>query len=220
VLFSNLKASYPDFQKVYQTHFREAKFETVLRRNGDFKARKLGLVSVQCLEKQRLRPEKRVQLVQFLLRGDFDSAQGILQESRSLISRVTSTVSSFFSSPGSSKAWQGEMKDRATRLSDSQFLLDMKGVHDKVLKPMIQDIEVLSYSLLSSLIGTTVNSMYRAVVAMQQEFRKTTLQDEIKSKVMKLRNKELREFIRKLNAQSVGRKDPYVLSDIIFIKWK
>ena len=79
---SDLKASYPEFQEIYRNYFQGARFDTVSRRDGDFGARKLRLVSVQHLlgKHQRLRRKKRAKLVQSLLRGDFDRAQRIPEE--------------------------------------------------------------------------------------------------------------------------------------------
>ncbi|KAH9976971.1 hypothetical protein BJV77DRAFT_566984 [Russula vinacea] len=102
------------------------------------------------------------------------------------------------------------MKSLASRLSDSQFLLEMKGVHDEVLRPTICDIEVLSRSLLSSLIDRTADAMARAAAEMQQEIFRRTIQYEIESEEIEQRNEALKEFIRKLNAQLALRKDPVV----------
>ena len=205
---SDLITSCPDFQEVYQRHLQSAKFDTVLRRNRDFEARKLGLVSARhLLEKhQRLSPEKRVQLVQSLHSGDFDGAHGILQESKRLsIFSFGVFFSSRLDSPGG--ALKKEMKTLAARLSDSQFLLDMKGVHDEALQPIIQDIEAFSQSLLLSSIDITVGAMARDVAAIQQEASRRTIQHEIESEEMELRKEALRGFIQKLNACSAAQKE-------------
>jgi hypothetical protein len=198
----------PDFQEVYRSLFQDAKFDTVLRRDNDFEARKLGLVSVRHLEEKglHLHPEKRDQLVQSLLGGDFNNAQCILQETKKFAS-VRAFFSAVLSSPSDGRLLKKEMKSLAADLSDSQFLLQMKGVQDEALHPMIRDIEVLSYSLLSSSIDATVGAMTGAVVAMQKEVSKTTIRHEIESEEMKLRNEALEDLIRKINARSVGRKD-------------
>jgi hypothetical protein len=215
---SNFKTSYPDFQEIYQSHFQGANFDTVLRRDSDFKARKLSLVSVRHLEKiWRLRPEKRVQLVQLLLRGDFNGAQCIIQEAKRFSTLRSLVTAAFGASPSDGGPLKKEMKILAAGLSDSQFLFELKGVHDsdEVLQSMIRDIEVLSYSLLSSLIDTTVGAMAHAVAEMQQEVVKRNLQHEIESEEMKLRNEALKELIRKLNARSAGQKNLCVLYDLI-----
>jgi hypothetical protein len=224
MLLSNLKASCPDFQGVYQNHFQSAKFDTVLRRNRDFEARKLGLVSARhLLEKhRRLSPEKRVQLIQSLLNGDFDGAHGILQETKrfstsTVLTIVASPFNGFFSSPRDSPggALKKEMKAFTARLSDSQFLLDMKGVHEEALQPIIQDIEALSHALLSSSIDITVGAMAREVAEIQQDASRRTIQHDFENEEMKLQNKALREFIHRLNTCSAARKELWVHFDLI-----
>ena len=224
---SDLKASYPDFPKIYRSHLQAAKFDAIslARRDTDFGARKLRLVSVQYLleEHPRLRPERRTQLVQSLLRGDFDSAQSILQaqESKrlsSVLTLVTSPLSVFLSSPSNGGSLKREMKSLAARVSDSQFLLKMKDVDDEVLRPMIQEIEILSHSILSSIIDTTAGTMARVVVAMQHEIFKRSLQYEIESREWKQRSETLLALIRKLNTLSAGRGDWYVISDLSCIR--
>ncbi len=205
---SDLKASHPEFQEIYRSHFLGAKFDTVLRHDGDFEARKLRLVSVQHLlgEHQRLRRKKRAKLVQSLLRGDFDNAQRIVQEPKR--SSVVFTLVA-------SAVGEGEMKSLSARLSDSQFLLEMKDMNDEVLRPMIQETEALSHSLLLSLIDTIVGTMAHAVMAMQKDVFRNTIQHEIEGDEVKLRNEELAGFIRELNTQMALRKDRHVLSNSI-----
>ena len=218
---SDLGASYPDFQKICRSHIQAAKFGTILRRDTDFSDRKLRLVSVQhLLEKHpRLRPERRTQLVQSLLRGDFDSAQLTLQgqESKrfsSVLTLVTSPFSFFYPSPRDGGSLKREMKSLSARISDSQFLTKMKYVDDEVLRPMIQEIEILTHSLLSSVIDTTSGTMAREVVAMQHEAFRRNLQHEIESGERRLQSEALKEFIRKLNTLSARRGDWYVVSGL------
>jgi hypothetical protein len=217
---SDIGASCPNSQEVFRNHFRSARFDTVLRRNRDFQAQKLGLVSVQhlqVLEKhRRLVPEKRVQLVQSLLSGDFDSAQGILQETKkfaAMFAMVATPFSSLFPSPsdGPGGHLKKEMKSIAADLSDSRFLFDLKSVRDEALQPIIQDIQLLSHSLLSSSIDTTVGAMAREAAAMQREALRMTIQHEFESEEMRLQNDALKELIRKVNAFSAGPKELYVL---------
>jgi hypothetical protein len=216
---SDLKASYPDFHEIYRSHFQAAKFDTILRRDTDFLAQKLRLVSVQhLLEKHpRLRPERRTQLVQSLLRGDFDNAQSILQESKrlsSVITLVTSPLSLFLPSPSDGGSLKREMKSFAARISDSQFLLKIKDMDDEVLRPVIQEIEILSHSLLSSIIDTTAGNMARVVVAIQHEVFRRNLRCEIESGEWRQQSEALVAFIRNLNTLSAGRRDWYVVSDL------
>jgi hypothetical protein len=221
MLLSNLNASYPDFQEIYRSHFQCVNFDTVLMCDRDFEARKIILVSARhLLEKhQRLHPEKRAQLAESLLEGDFNTAQCIARETKTGLTMIPSWIRRPFNaisglpSPSDGESLIREMKSLAARNSDSQFLLEMKGVHDEVLRPMIQEIEALSHSLLSSLINTTVDTMARAVMAMQREVFKRTLRCEIENKEMKLQNEALKEFIQKLNARSTERNNQCVYID-------
>jgi hypothetical protein len=90
----------------------------------------------------------------------------------------------------------------------------MKGVDDEVLRPMIQEIEILSHSLLSSIIDTIAGTMSREVVAMQHEGFRRNLQYEVESGERKQQSEALVAFIRKLNTLSTGRRDWYVVSDL------
>lgn len=218
--FSDLKNSYPEFQEIYRSQFQRARFDTTLRRDGDFGALKLRLFSVQHLlgKHQRLRRKKRAKLVQSLLRGDFNSAQRILEEpkrSSVVFTLVASAVGACPPQPSNDETLKREMKSLSARLSDSQFLLELKDVNDELLRPMIQEIEGLSHSLLSPLIDTTVGAMADAVTALQKDVFKRNIQHDIESDEMKRRNEELAGFVRELNAQSAWRKDRYVLSDLI-----
>lgn len=219
---SDLKASFPDFQEIYRSHFQRAKFDNILRRHTDLETRKLRLFSVKhLLEKHpRLRPERRTQLVQSLLTGDFDSAQSILREPKwhsPISSLLTSTLNAFLPPPsdgGTSESLKKEMKSLVAQISDSEFLLKMKDVNDEVLQPMIQELEILFLSLLSSIIDTTAGTMAHAVVAKQLEILQRKLQDQIESEERRLQAEELVVFIRKLNTLSAGRRDWYVVSDL------
>jgi hypothetical protein len=220
IRLSDLKASYPEFQEIYRNHFQSARFDTLLRRDEDFGARKLRLVSVQHLlgKHQRLRRKKRAKLVQSLLRGDFYTAQRILEEpkrSSVVFTLVASAVGACPPPPRNDETLKGEMKSLSARLSDAQFLLEMKDVNDEVLRPMIQEIEALSHSLLSPLIDTTVDAVAHAVMTLQQSVLSKNVQHDIESDEMKRRNEELAGLVRELNAQSAWRKDRHVLSHFI-----
>jgi hypothetical protein len=132
-----------------------------------------------------------------------------------VLTLVTSPFGSgFLPSHSDGGSLKGEMKSLAARNSDSQFLIEMKSVDDEVLLPMIQEIEILSYSLLSSIIDMTAGEMARVVVAMQCEAFRRDLQHKIESGERRLQSEALVELIRKLNTLSAGRKDWYVVSDL------
>jgi len=203
---------YPEFLDTYRKFFQGARFDTALRRNGDFDAWKLCLVSVQHLKEhnKHLRPERRADLIKSLLRGDFDHAQQLLSDdkkSATMLGFLFSVFSTRLPSPSGSESLKEEMKGFAAQLCDSQFLLQLKSLDDKELLPIIQNIETIAHSLLSSLIDETVESMAHEMAAMQQEHCRSAILDGLRIEYMKLRNKVLVEFIRKLNAQSAGRQD-------------
>jgi hypothetical protein len=159
---------------------------------------------------QHLRSERRADLIQSLLDGNFNDAQQLLQDekkSSTVFGLVVRGVSSLLTSPSSAQSLKSEMKVIAAHLSDSQFLLELKGIDDQQLLPMKQDIEALAHSLLSSIIDKTVGVMTHEVVAMQQEHCRRAIWDELKRDEMKLRNEVLVEFIRELNARSARPQD-------------
>lgn len=107
---SDLKESFPEFQEIYRNYFQGARFDTVLMRDGDFGARKLRLVSVQYIlgKYQRLRRKKRAKLIQSLLRGDFNSAQRILEEQKTssvVFTFVASAVGACSLSPSNEESF-------------------------------------------------------------------------------------------------------------------
>jgi len=261
IYLSDLEAIYPEFANIYQKLLRDARLDSELRRNGDFQAWKLRLVSVRYLlgKHRHLRPERRADLIQSLLEDDFNHVLWLLQDDEisPVFGLVVAAVGAFLYflfrsidvrwggaaflcalaylatqmaspkarvrepvrpggvelepdallSPVIAESLKREMKVLAAQLSDSQFLLELKGVDNKELLPTIQDIETLVHSLHSSLIDKTVGALTHTVVAMQQEHRKRAIQDELKNEEMKLRNEVLVGFIRGLNVQLARRQD-------------
>lgn len=211
---SGFEARYPEFSNIYRKLFQDARFDTALRRNREFEARKLRLVSVQQLkEHQHLRPERRADLIQSLLQGDFDRAQRLLSDDKkpaTILRIIFPSLGTRLPSHSGAEPLKKKMKDFATQLSDSQFLFQLKGLDDKEVVPKIQNIEILAHSLLSSLIDETVDSMTHEMVVRQQDNCRSAIRDELRIEGMKLQNEVLVEFIRELNelnAQSAGRQD-------------
>jgi hypothetical protein len=120
---------------------------------------------------------------------------------------VATAVGSLLTYP-SDEPLKSEMKVLSARLSDSQFLLGLQDVDDKDLLSMIQEIEALAHSLLSSLIDKTAGNMTHEMAVMQQEHCRRAIRDQLKSEATKRRNESLVGFIRVLNAQSARRQDP------------
>jgi len=261
IYLSDLEAIYPEFANIYQKLLRDARLDSELRRNGDFQAWKLRLVSVRYLlgKHRHLRPERRADLIQSLLEDDFNHVLWLLQDDEIspvfglVVAAVGALLYFFFRSidvrwggaaflcalaylatrmappkarvrepvrPGGvelepdallspviAESLKREMKVLAAQLSDSHFLLELKGVDDEDLLSVVQDIEALAHYLFSSLIDKTVEAMARTVTAMQQKHCRKSIRDELNRKEMNLQNKVLVEFIRELNAQSTRGQD-------------
>ncbi len=222
IYLSDLEAIYPEFANIYQKLLRDARLDSELRRNGDFQAWKLRLVSVRYLlgKHRHLRPERRADLIQSLLEDDFNHVLWLLQDDEispvfgllvaavgALLSRGVELEPDALLSPVIAESLKREMKVLAAQLSDSQFLLELKGVDDEDLLSVVQDIEALAHYLFSSLIDETVEAMARTVTTMQQKHCRRSIRDELNRKEMNLQNKVLVEFIRELNAQSTRGQD-------------
>ena len=161
-------------------------------------------------EHQDLHSGRRTDFIQSLLEGDFNGAQRLLpaeERSPTVFGFVATAVGSLLTYP-SDEPLRSEMKVLSARLSDSQFLLELKDVDDKDLVPAIQEIEALAHSILSSLIDKTLGNMAHEMAAMQQEHCRRAINAQLKSEATKRRNELLVELIRALNAQSAKRRDP------------
>lgn len=97
------------------------------------------------------------------------------------------------------------MKRVANDISDSKFLLELKGVEDEDLKNIIQEVVALTKLQLSLSVDTTVNKLTRAVLKMQQDECNKVIQREIETEQRKVLGGMLMNFIRDINENSAGR---------------
>ncbi|KAH9047121.1 hypothetical protein EDB84DRAFT_1462824 [Lactarius hengduanensis] len=213
---SDLESLYPDFRSVYQKHVQNARFGIALRRDSYFENRKLRLVAVRHLldKHQNLPSQTRSELIQALLKGDFYRAQHLLSKTDGK-KRADSggwSVGSIFSG-GSGDLLGRDMRMLAGSITDSQFLLDVKGITETETRPATQEIETLAHAQLASTIDAAVKAMTRNVLAMQQEYCTRSIQHEMESEERKSLNNALIEFIRDVNAQSSERQDSVVYID-------
>ncbi|KAI0302831.1 hypothetical protein B0F90DRAFT_1809754 [Multifurca ochricompacta] len=205
----DLESLYPDFRGIYLRHLQSARFDNVLRRVSNFESRKLRLIAVHhLLEKnQTLQPEMRAELIQTLLfEGDFHRAYHMLPTSnvKKRSTMGTWAVGSLFSgSSDSEDSFNKDMRIFAANVPDSQFLLEMKGAENEEMRPVILEVEALAHAQLASSIDATVKSMTRAVLVMQQDYCRKSIQHEMESEERKLLSQALVEFIRDINAQSL-----------------
>jgi hypothetical protein len=209
---SDLESLYHDFRSIYHRHVQTARFGVTLRREPYFENRKLRLVAVRhLLDKHRNLPSQtRSELIQALIKGDFYRAEHLLSKTdgkkRADSSSAGWGVGNFFSASPEDFLTR-DMRMLASGISDSQFLLDMKGITDPETRSAIQEIEGLAHAQLASAIDATVNAMTRNVLAMQQEYCTRTIQHEMESEERKLQNIARVELIRGVNAQSSEQRD-------------
>jgi hypothetical protein len=210
---SDLELLYPGTQRIYQQHVYDARFETALKRDAWFEAQKLCLISVQNLAQYpHLSPENRIDLIRTCIEGNFDRAQQIIPKSdhKKLLNLLTKTFG--FLLPGSRRAnvsLKEAMKILATRIPDSQFLLQIKNVEDcdEGTTALIQNVQGFAHTTLASLVVTTVEAVAHALLARQKELCDRSIQNEIKSEESKTLRDALVEFIQNINARSAERGD-------------
>jgi hypothetical protein len=212
---SDLESLYHNFQSTYQTQMQKAGFDNVLQRNSYFAAWKLRLISIRSLlEKHPLHAEMRSDLIQkILFEGNFWHAQQILTklEAKKSPNVGTRGAGSRFHGPiGSEDTLKGEMKRLTASVSDSQFLLDIKKIGDEEMRTVIEQVENLVYEQLGYSIDKAVEAMTRVVLDMQRKRCRKSMQQKIESDKKKLLKDALTEFIRDINALSVGRRDSCV----------
>jgi phage terminase large subunit len=99
-----------------------------------------------------------------------------------------------------------EMKKISSGISDSDFLLGLKGIEDEDLKVPIQEAVSLANTQLSSSVDATVKKLTHAVLRMQQDECKKNLQHEVETEQRKVLDSSLLSFIRDINKKSVGRR--------------
>jgi hypothetical protein len=215
---SDLESIYHNFQSTYQTQMQKAGFNNVLQRNSYFATWKLRLISIRSLlEKHRLpQPEMRSDLIQkILFEGNFWHAQQILtklEDKKSPNVGTRGTGARFHGPIGSEDTLKSEMKRLAASVSDSQFLLDIKNIGDEEMRTVIEQVENLVYEQLGYSIDKAVEAMTRVVLDMQKKRCRKSVQQKIESEEKKLLKGALTEFIRDINALSVGRRDSCVFS--------
>lgn len=160
----------------------------------------------------------RSDLIQkILFEGNFWHVQQILTklEDRKLSNVGTRGTGSRFHGPiASEDILKREMKRLAANVSDSQFLLDIKkiGDEDKEMRTVIEQVENVAYQELGYSIDKAVEAMTRVVLDMQKKRCRKSMQQKIESEEKRLLRGVLAEFIRDINALSVGRRDSCVFS--------
>jgi hypothetical protein len=208
----DLRQLYRDFNWIYKCHVDDAKFDVV--KGHEFKSLKERLIAVRhLLEKHpEVGPGKRAELIQAILSEDnLQRAQQIFPKSdKNNQSGKTSSLWTIFtgffsgSKETDEESLRTDLKKKTSSVSDSSFLLQLKGVDDKDLETAIQLAVDLACSQLSSSINTAAKKMTHAVLRMQEDECKRSMQREIETEERKELGGKLADFIHAINEVSAG----------------
>ena len=99
-----------------------------------------------------------------------------------------------------------ELKKKTSGVSDSNFLLQLKGIDNEDLEAPIRTAVDLACGQLSSSIDSAVKKMTHAVLRMQQEECQRSIQREIETEERKVLSSILADFIQVINKVSAGRR--------------
>ena len=204
---------YRDFNRIYKRHVDDARFDVV--KGSEFKSLKERLIAVRHLLEKH--PEvgsgKRTELIQAVLSEDniqrtrqiFPKSDKNYQSGKT--SSLWSAFTGFFSGSKETdeESLRTDVKKITSTVSDSNFLLQLKGVDDKDLDAAIQVAVDLACSQLSSSIDTAVKKMTQAVLRMQVDECKRYMQREIEAEERKELRGKLADFIHAINEVSARR---------------
>lgn len=205
---------YRDFNGIYERQVRDAKFDVV--KGPEFKSLKERLIAVRhLLEKHpEVGPGKRAELIQAVLSEDnLQRAQQIFPKpdknnQLGKTSILWSTFTGLFSGSKASdeESLRSDVKKMTSSVSDSDFLLQLKGVDDKDLEAAIQVAVDLACGQLSSSIDTAVKKMTHAVLRMQEDECKRSMQRKVETEERKELSGRLADFIHTVNEVSARRR--------------
>ncbi|KAH9027877.1 hypothetical protein EDB85DRAFT_1892774 [Lactarius pseudohatsudake] len=185
VRLPDIRAQYPTFENIFEKYIKDARFDDVPRKGREFRALKLGLISLWQLqsEHKHLGRESRSALVQALVFGhDFQQAFQLIQKSPIL------------------------------RLD---FLQHLESINDEDLRLAAQSAKALAQTELSSSIDAVVKKITHAVQAMQQDLRGREVQLQVEDEEREELKGALVEFVREINKKSVQGQDSTIFLDRI-----
>jgi hypothetical protein len=204
---------YHDFNGIYKRHIENAKFHAV--KGPGFKSLKEHLIAIRHVSEKypELAPEKRTGLVQAALSEDnLQPAHHIFPKpntnsqsgSTSVLRKLTGFLSGSWGTD--EELLRKDLKKITNGVSDSDFLLQLKDVDDKDLEAPIQAAVDLACGQLSSSIDTAVKKMSSAVLRMQTDECKRSLQREIETEERKELGDIFVNFSQAINIASAGRR--------------
>ncbi|KAH9165762.1 hypothetical protein EDB89DRAFT_2008009, partial [Lactarius sanguifluus] len=206
VRLPDIRAQYPTFETIFEKCIKDARFDDVPRKGREFKALKLGLISLWQLqsEHKHLGRESRSALVQALVYGrDFQQAFQIIQKRSNVVVRF---ISSFWPDSSGAEAFKNDMKKTAAQFSDSEFLQHLESINDEDLRLAAQSAKALAQTELSSSIDAE---------AMQQDLRGREVQLQVENEEREELKGALVEFVREINKESVKGQNSTIFLDRI-----
>ncbi|KAH9016242.1 hypothetical protein EDB85DRAFT_1898280 [Lactarius pseudohatsudake] len=218
VKLSDIRALYPEFEGTFEKCVKDAKFGDIPRKGQDFKALKLGVISLlhPLDQNKNLRSETRSALFKALvIDHDFQHASKILSKSSYAISRW---FRSLWADP--KESFQIKMKKTAAKVPDSQFLqqIETQCTNDEGFRNVVQIAKTLAQTELLSSIDAVVQKMTDAVLEMQQVNCGRSVRLKVENEERGVLNNALVEFIREINKQSVARQHSTIYLDHIGVE--
>ncbi|KAI9452888.1 hypothetical protein BJY52DRAFT_1124024 [Lactarius psammicola] len=210
---SNFRALYPTFENIFERHVKDAKFDGVPMKGRDFKAMKLGVISLWHLQGKHkgMRRDTRSALIQALvIEHDFQQAFQLIQKMSHFLTRwIFPSWSSPWSGPKGAEykadLFKNEMMKTAAHVSDSQFLQQLESSNDEDLRSVTRDAKAVAQTSLSSSIDTVVRKMTHDVLAMQQDLCGRQVQLQVDNEERDVLKIALVEFIREINKKSAAK---------------
>ncbi|KAH8993667.1 hypothetical protein EDB83DRAFT_2304539 [Lactarius deliciosus] len=219
VKLSDIRALYPEFEGTFEKCVKDAKFGDVPRKGQDFKALKLGVISLWHFldQNKRLRSETRSALFKALV------IDHNYQEADKILSKRSNALSRWFWSvwdPKGEESFQIKMKKTAAKVSDSQFLqqIETQCTNDEEFRHVVRIAKTLAQTELLSSIDAVVKKMTRVVLKMQQVNCGRSVQLQVENEETGVLNNALVEFIREINKQSVARQHSTIYLDHIGVE--
>jgi hypothetical protein len=209
---NELRQVYHGFNDVYQRHVQNAKLESV--KGAEFESLKGRLITVcHLLERHPDRlPAEAIQA--FLAEDDLrrprlapskDDRNKEHGKTYKLSSSFLKIMGIFSGSKGTDEeSPRKKLKNMERGVTDSDFLLQLKGRDDKDLEAPIRRVVDLACTQLSSSIDAAVKKMTQEVLRMQQEECKMSTQRHVETEKRKELGGILVDFIQVINEVSAG----------------
>lgn len=208
VRLADIRALFPEFESVLEKHVKEVRFSGIPSKDQDFKALKLGMVSLSHLsENKHMRPAHRSELIQALVvKQDFQGAFQVSQRYSGFFGRWN--LNSWFrSDPKGAELFRRKMQEAAARLSDSQFLQNLENTNEEDLQSAAQTAKTLALAALLSSTDRVVKKLTNTVLVMLRAHDVRQVQCQVEREESKVLAIALVEFIREVNNKSAGGKN-------------